>query len=131
MIVLDASAALRLFLPFEDGHDFGQRLVDLGEGDIHVPSHFKIELLSALRGFKLKGAISHVELIHKSLQVREFSVVSHRVDDFIPRIIDLTHNSTPYDAAYVALAEALDCPLITGDRRIADIPGIQAKVVIV
>jgi predicted nucleic acid-binding protein len=39
------------------------------------------------------------------------------------RIWELRHNLTAYDAAYVALAEALDAPLLTCDRALAAVPG--------
>ncbi len=44
------------------------------------------------------------------------------------RIWELRHNLTAYDAAYVALAEALGVPLITCDRRMSESPGHTAEV---
>jgi predicted nucleic acid-binding protein len=44
------------------------------------------------------------------------------------RIWELRQNLTAYDAAYVALAEALRAPLLTRDRRLASAPGIRARV---
>lgn len=44
------------------------------------------------------------------------------------RALELRHNLTPYDAAYVALAELLDCPLVTADRRMAAAPGVRCEV---
>jgi predicted nucleic acid-binding protein len=46
----------------------------------------------------------------------------------MPRIWGLRDNLTPYDAAYVALAEALDTVLLTGDARLARAPGIHCEV---
>lgn len=46
----------------------------------------------------------------------------------MPRIWELRHNLTPYDAAYVALAEALDAPLLTADARLANAPGLRCAV---
>jgi predicted nucleic acid-binding protein len=39
-------------------------------------------------------------------------------------------NLTAYDAAYVALAEALQCPLVTGDARISRAPGMRCPVTV-
>ena len=47
----------------------------------------------------------------------------------LPRIWELRHNFTAYDAAYIALAEAIDSPLITCDRAFAS-RGHRAKVVV-
>ena len=44
------------------------------------------------------------------------------------RIWELRQNLTAYDAAYIALAEALSAPLLTRDRRLASAPGIRARV---
>jgi predicted nucleic acid-binding protein len=49
----------------------------------------------------------------------------------LPRIWDLRNNLTAYDAAYVALAEALDMPLLTRDRRLASAPGHRAQIELV
>src|SRR5262245_38321853 len=46
----------------------------------------------------------------------------------LSRCWELRHNLTPYDASYVALAEALDVPLLTADRRISRAPGIRCSV---
>ena len=45
-----------------------------------------------------------------------------------PRIWALKQNLSAYDAAYVALAEALDAPLLTLDARLAAAPGHQAEI---
>jgi predicted nucleic acid-binding protein len=47
---------------------------------------------------------------------------------FLRRIWELRDNLTPYDAAYVALAEALDVPLLTADRHLAHAPGSRCAV---
>ena len=129
--MLDASAAIRLIEPNNRALELTAQLLELGAESVHVPQHFKVELVSALRGLFLKGALTDDELQEACHEVVEFIVESHPIEPTVPRIVELAHNATPYDAAYVALAEALDCPLVTCDKRIADIPGIHAKVVIV
>lgn len=47
------------------------------------------------------------------------------------RIWALRANATAYDACYLALAEALDTPLVTRDRRLAGVPGHGARVEVV
>jgi predicted nucleic acid-binding protein len=46
------------------------------------------------------------------------------------RAFGLRNNLSAYDAAYVALAEALECPLITRDRRLGRSGGHVARVVV-
>ena len=49
----------------------------------------------------------------------------------LPRIWDLRHNLTAYDAAYVALAELLDAPILTRDRRLVTAAGHRAQIELV
>ena len=49
----------------------------------------------------------------------------------LDRMWELRHNVSAYDAAYVALAEALECPLVTADRRLAGAPGPRCPIEIV
>ena len=49
----------------------------------------------------------------------------------LDRIWQLKENVSAYDATYVALAEALDCPLLTADRRLASAPMIRCQVLVV
>jgi len=46
----------------------------------------------------------------------------------LPRVWELRHALTAYDAVYVALAEVLDAPLLTRDRRLADAKGHHARI---
>ena len=45
----------------------------------------------------------------------------------MPRAFELRANVSAYDATYVALAEHLDCPLVTGDARLANAPGVRCQ----
>jgi predicted nucleic acid-binding protein len=49
----------------------------------------------------------------------------------LPRVWDLRQNFTAYDAVSVALAETLDAPLLTCDRRLAAASGHLARVELV
>ena len=49
-------------------------------------------------------------------------------DVLLPRVWQLRSNLSAYDAAYVALAEALRAPLLTCDRRLAAAPGHRALI---
>jgi len=46
----------------------------------------------------------------------------------LARCWELRDNLTIYDAAYVALAEALQAPLLTGDRRLARATGPRCAI---
>ena len=53
------------------------------------------------------------------------------VDGLTSRIWSLRHNLSAYDASYVALAEALDCPLLTADARLAAAPRPSCPITVV
>ena len=55
--------------------------------------------------------------------------VSHRL--LMERCWELRANVTVYDAVYVTLAELLDAPLVTADRKLANAPGIRCQVEVV
>ncbi|MCX2712420.1 type II toxin-antitoxin system VapC family toxin [Mycolicibacterium sp. J2] len=49
----------------------------------------------------------------------------------LERVCELRDTVTTYDAMYVALAEALDCPLVTADARLSRAPGIRCAVTVI
>ena len=56
--------------------------------------------------------------------------MTRHVITLYPRLWELRASLTVYDAAYIALAEALDCPLLTFDKGLAEAPGHTAEVII-
>ena len=57
--------------------------------------------------------------------VQRFGVVA-----LLGRIWELRDNLSANDATYVALAEALDCPLLTADRHLARAPGLRCSITV-
>ena len=128
MLVVDASAEVAVLLnvgPEVEG--IRNRIARPGE-TLHVPHLFDVEVLRALRGLSLRGTVSpeRSRLALSRLSDTQFTRYPHTT--LMGRIWELRENLTAYDAAYVALAEALDAPLITIDARLAQAPGIRAAV---
>ena len=71
----------------------------------------------------LEATISHGDLLQLDMELVPFA-------PFARRIWELRNNLTSYDAWYVALAEALDCPLATLDTRLARAPGPECTIVV-
>lgn len=125
MIVLDASAALGALL-----HD-GAARHEVARHPAHVPHLVDAEVASALRRRVAGGGLRATDA-WRALEVwRRLGIRRHAMVDHLPRIWELRDNVTAYDASYVALAEALGCPLLTADARLAAAPGIRCSVQVV
>ncbi len=127
MIVLDASAAVHLVLDTPTGLSIEERIRPPA-ASLHAPYLLDLECTSALRKLVSLGEIT-VEMAVAGLQ-RLLRLPAHRYpyDDLLHRIWALRDNITPYDAAYIALAEALGATLITCDVGLANAPGHRARV---
>jgi predicted nucleic acid-binding protein len=125
MIVADASAALSALL-----HDGPAREL-LGREQLHVPHLIDVEIASALRR---AAAVRTVPAARGSRLLRtwaELGVTRYAAHTLLPRIWQLRDNFTAYDAAYVALAEALNCTFVTADARLSRSSGLRCPVTVV
>ena len=104
-----------------------RRLFDERES-LHAPHLVDLEVAQALRRYAASGQISGDRGREALNDLAALRLVRWPHDALIPRIWTLRENLTAYDAAYVALAEALDAPLLTRDRRLAASSGHRAKV---
>lgn len=115
MIVLDASAMVEALVGAEPSAELLRAL----EGGIHAPHLLDVEVLSVPRGPE-RGSVLEPERAQQALDdYWSFTVIRHDLEPLVGRIWQLRHHVTSYDAAYVALAEALDAPLVTCDRKLA------------
>ena len=128
MIVIDASAEIAVLLSAEaDAERIRGRVASPGE-TLHVPHLFEIEVLHALRSLTFRGTVSPERARLALDRLRDTRFVRYPHTTLVERIWDLRENLTAYDAAYIALAEALNAPLVTTDARLARAPGIHAAV---
>lgn len=89
------------------------------------------EVLNALRRLTLAGKLSATDAAPMITAWEALSLRRFPLTGLVRRIWELRHNLTSYDAAYVALAEGLGCPVVTLDRRLAAAPGVRAPVHVV
>ena len=98
---------------------------------VHVPHLIDTEIANAVRGHVRRGELdahSGWEILHT---FRWLGITRHGSFAMLDRVWELRYDLTAYDAAYVALAEALQCPLVTGDARISRVPGLRCPVTVV
>jgi predicted nucleic acid-binding protein len=84
----------------------------------HAPAILPAEVMSAIRGLALGGHLADHRAEQARDRLRRSRVVLHPFAPFADRVWDLRDNLTTYDAWYVALAERLDAPLVTAERRL-------------
>ena len=133
MIVLDASAAVDLLFDFGAGAaQVRERIEDEDAGEahesLHVPHLFEVEVLHAIRDLAVGARISADRGLRAVEALSDLRLIRYSHAPLVARIWDLRSNFTAYDTAYVALAEALDAPLVTTDGRLARAPGHRARV---
>lgn len=128
MIVLDASAAVHLLLRTERGDWVDERV---GGEDRRVPQLFEYEVLSVLRHEALRGELTSEREAAALRHLVRLRRRRHPPQPLLDRIWELRSSLTSYDASYVALAEALDAPLVTADERLGRAHGHAATIELV
>lgn len=129
MIVADASAVLEVLLNTSAAANIRRHLFAEDE-TIHAPHLIDLEIIQALRRYARTAEIGSLR-VEQALRIYgEMLLNRYPHNALLPRIWELRHNFTAYDAAYVALAEALDAPLATCDRALASNQGHRAKIIV-
>ncbi len=127
MIVVDASALLEVLLRTPAGPDLEDRLFAPGQ-TLHAPHLLDVEVAQVIRRYAAHGEIGVERARLALVDVADLPLRRYPHDFLLPRIWELRNMMTAYDAAYVALAEALDAPLLTRDRRLASAGGHRAQI---
>ena len=83
------------------------------------------------RRFARAGELSEARGRELLEDLEQFPLERYGHRPLLPRVWELPGNVTAYDAIYLALAEALDAPLLTRDRALASVPGRDARVEVV
>lgn len=120
MIVVDCSAILDALVR----DDVDELHALLADGRFAAPTVIDYELLSGLRGL-VRGRRLSAHAARDALTDLDQLPLErwHLAEPLRRRVFDLRDNLTAYDAAYVVLAESLDCSLVTRDRKLASAAG--------
>ncbi len=126
MIVADASVLVVALA--DDGPDGDQARSRLQGERLTVPELADLEVASVLRRQMKAGTLDarRARLALDDLAALPARRAPHR--PLLRRCWELRNNLTMYDAAYVALAEAMKTTLLTGDRKLVRAPGPQCPI---
>lgn len=127
MIVIDASTVLEVLLNTPASGRVAERLFAHND-TLHAPHLLDLEVAQVLRRYTLAAEMD-AERGEQALEdLADFPLSRYPHDVFLFRIWALRRNLTAYDAAYIALAEALNAPLVTRDAALARAPGHHARI---
>ena len=116
-LVADASAVIDVLAGSPRAGAIRVELAAVGELD--VPEHFHVEAIAALRGMLRRGELSPERADRALDLLLELRVVRHPVAPLARDVWALRETLTAYDAAYLALAQAIHAPVLTTDQGLA------------
>lgn len=126
-IVVDASAIVEMLLRTEAGIRVTPRIQTAAYA-VHAPHLLDAEVAHVVRRYQLAGTIDAARGAEMVDILRGLGIYRHDHRPLLRRVWELRHSVGAYDALYVALAEALDAPLLTADERLASTHGHRAMV---
>ena len=127
MIVLDASAAIDWLLQTSAGQRIEKRIYSHNES-LHAPHLLDLEVTQVLRRLMREGVVSARRADEAIRDLLDLRITRYPHFVMLPRIWQLRHNFSSYDAAYVVLAENLGAGLVTRDGRLASAAGHAAAI---
>jgi predicted nucleic acid-binding protein len=117
-LVLDASAVVEFILGTVKGSEV-RALIESDNAELHAPDLILAEGLSALRSLERRAEITPDRATSAAADLRSVPLVRYPTTILARRIWTLRGRFTVYDAHYIALAETLRAPMVTGDRKLA------------
>lgn len=130
MIVVDASAVLELLVQSERAEAIAAAVFAPGQ-QMHAPYLLDIEVLQVLRRLIQRKEMVPARASAALGDYAGMTMERHAHTPLLLRVFELRDSMTAYDGAYVALAEALDAPLVTCDSRLARSHGHRAKITLI
>jgi predicted nucleic acid-binding protein len=126
VIVVDASVVANAL--GDDGHDGRVARARLVGDDLAAPDLVDVETVAVLRKRWLAGDLTDRRFKSAVEDLQSLEVERYPTLPLMTRAFELRANVTAYDAAYVAVAEHLQCTLLTADERLSTAPGVQCQV---
>lgn len=125
MIVVDTGAVIEALVGSPPNRSLLARLED---DDLHAPHLIDVEFLHVVRGLVLRGVLNEDRAGDARQDFADLTITRYAHLPLLERMWQLHPDLSAYDAAFVALSEALGAPLVTTDARAARAPGHLATV---
>ena len=130
MIVLDASAAVDWLVQAAAAQRIESRIFSHNQ-PLHAPELLDLEVAQVLRRLVREYSLSASRAEQAIQDLLDMRITRYPHSILLPRIWQLRHNLSAYDAAYVVLAEKLGATLLTRDAKLASAAGHSAIVEVV
>ncbi len=130
MIVVDASALLEFLLQTSLGARVEARLFR-EDDELHAPHLVDVEITQGLRRLVRSGEVSAGRANEAIADLTDVDLHRHSHLDLLDRAWKMRDNISAYDAMYVALAEAIEAPMVTCDGPLAKAPGHHARIEVI
>lgn len=119
--VVDASVLVAALVDSGPNGEWAEEI--LAAGSLHAPELARVEATNILRRLERAREITTAEANAAHEDLMQLSLELFSFDPFADRVWELRHTITSYDAWYVAVAEALELPLATLDKRLSKAKG--------
>ncbi len=127
MIVIDASVLANVI--GDDASDGQRARAEFrSAGDVAAPDLVDVETVAVLRKRWIAGTVTDRRFASAVEDLGQIDLDRYPTLRFMRRAYELRANVTAYDSAYVALAEALGCELLTADQRLANASGPRCAI---
>jgi predicted nucleic acid-binding protein len=130
VIVLDASAAVDWLMQTAAASHI-ESLIFSRNQSLHAPEILDLEVAQVLRRLVREGVLAASRADAAIRDMLDLRITRYPHYLLLPRIWQLRHNLSAYDAAYIVLAEKLGATLLTRDAKLASAPGHAATVKVV
>jgi predicted nucleic acid-binding protein len=126
VIVIDASATVELLVG--TGTAASQVRARLIGEDVYAPAHLDHEVSRVIVKLFRRGDLTEADAEAAIMDLDALDFQRIPIPGLLPRAWELRENTFVGDAFYLALAETLQCPLVTTDGKMSGIPGIRCTV---
>lgn len=129
MIVLDSSAGVDYLLGKQPEAGWVEHQLDRAQWRLHAPHVFDVEVVSAVRRLVLSRKLAVADGAERAQRLAELPLRRYPHVQLLDRVWELHPTVTVADACFVALAEALNIPLVTTDRRLGRAVGLRVPII--